>query len=418
MPKELSLEGQVANERTRRNVSILDTIRRQGPISRSDISKLIGLNVVTVSSYIDEFLNQKLLFEKELGISEGGRRPVLLDLNPSANLVIGVGSNLLNMIGVVTDLKGKMLAQVKRGQPYPDVKETALSILEIVRELLERTGADKSKIKGVGLGIAGIVDKTKGSIRWPQKIDSRYTYAHISVPLRDLIEKEFGLPVLIENDATVACFGEQWLGITPEIQNLIYMFSGVGAGIMINGEIYHGASGAAGEVSIYNPNEDDLFNCEFGNPCTLKRWEADLGLVSEAQKRVSAILKDTDPIGNIRLLELADNDVSKINLKNIFQAVREEDPLATFLVKLSAKRLGIKAAYIINLLNPEIVIIGGGIEEAGDAFMNTLRLTVKDWAFEEMADAVKIIPSSLGENSVALGAASLVVRNIFAQCQM
>lgn len=415
MVKELFLEGQILNERTRRNINILDTIRRQGPISKTDISKLIGLNVVTVSSYIDEFLNEKLLFEKELGISEGGRRPVLLDLNPSASLAIGVGSNLLNTVGVITDLRGKILAKAKRGRSYLDVKEAATNILEIIKELITRASTDASKIEGIGLGIAGIVDKDKGSIRWPQKIDSRYIYATVSVPLRDLIEKEFNLPIIIENDATVACFGEQWLAVAPQIKNLIFMFSGVGSGIMINGDIYRGASGAAGEVSIYNSKEDDLFNCEFGSPCHLKRWEADLGITEEAKKRVKSILDKTKPLGNIRLLELAAGDAEKINLTHIFQAVKEDDPLAALLVKSAAKRLGVKAAYLINFLNPEMVIIGGGIEEAGDMFMNTLRQTVKDWAFEEMAEAVKIVPSGLGENCVALGAASLVVRNIFAR---
>jgi predicted NBD/HSP70 family sugar kinase len=176
---------------------------------------------------------------------------------------------------------------------------------------------------------------------------------------------------------------------------------------MINGEIHRGTTGSAGEVSIHNPKEDDNFSCSFGDPCFLKRREADLEIVHWAKKMLSSGTNSS------RILELAEGDTNKITLRMVFDAANEGDQLAVDLVRQAGERLGIKVAFLVNFLNPEMVIIGGGIEEAGPILLDAVRKTVDEWAFEEMAKAVKIVPSRLGEKSVALGAASMVIRNIF-----
>ncbi|MFH1202594.1 MAG: ROK family transcriptional regulator [Candidatus Omnitrophota bacterium] len=407
--EEITFKGEELSERARRNLAILEAIRRSGPLSKSDISKLVGLNVATVTNYIDDFLRKKIVFEKELDQSAGGRRPLLLDINPSAGISIGIGLNLMNMIGVLIDLDGRILVRVKRERQAASVKEIVALIIDIASEIIKRSKEDKSKIKGIGVGIAGIIDKNGETVRWPEKVGKTgCVYASIFLPLREILEKEFGIPAFIENDATVACFGEQWLTLDYKIQNLIYMFSGVGCGIMIDGKIYRGATGAAGEVSINNPKQDALFNCEFGKSCLLKRWESDLGLVEDARRLINQGTKS-------KIFEFAENNPEKITLKEIFRAVREQDKLAEELMRAAASRLGVRIAYLVNLLNPEMVIIGGGFEEAGDILFDVVRQSVNEWAFDEMAKDVKIIPSRLGENSVALGAASLVIRQIFAR---
>ena len=407
--EEISFKGETLSERARRNLAILEAIRRNGPLSKTDISKLVGLNVTTISNYVGDFLRKRIVFEKELDESAGGRRPLLLDINPEAGVAIGVGLNLLNIVGVLIDLDGRILVRVKRERTSTGVKEIVGLLTEIISEIIKRAKDDKSKIKGLGVGIAGIIDKKGETVRWPERVGkSGCVYASIFLPLRDILEKEFSIPAFIENDATVACFGEQWLTLDYNIKNLIYMFSGVGCGIMIDGKIYRGTTGAAGEVSIHNPKQDTLFNCEFGQPCFLKRWEADLNLVEDAKNLINKGTKS-------KILELAENDIEKITLREIFKAVRENDSLAKEMIISAGKRLGIKIAYLVNLLNPEMVIIGGGLEEAGDILFDTVRQTVNEWAFDEMSGNVKIIPSRLGENSVALGAASLVIRNTFAR---
>src|SRR3989339_242974 len=361
----------------------------------------------------EEFINKNLVFEKEFDISEGGRRPILLDINPESGFVIGVGVNLLNIVATVVDFKGKVSTRTSLERRHLGVKDIINCIIEVISATLKKTKNSQSRIKGIGIGIAGIVNKKDGSLRWPEKVGNGYDYASIYVPLKNIIEKQFGLPVIIENDATSACFGEQWLDLEPGIKHLVYMFSGVGCGIMINGEIYTGAGGSAGEGSIYNPKEEKPFNCSAGKACFLKRWDIDFGMAQEARRRI-AEQSDAKEEGK-RILELANGEVKNIHLKHIFQAAKESDPLALELLDQAAKQLGIKIAYLVNFLNPEVVIIGGGLEEAGDVFLNTVRSTVSAWAFEEMVSNVRIVYSTLGENAVSLGAASLLMRQVFCQ---
>jgi predicted NBD/HSP70 family sugar kinase len=406
----LDLHKAELSEKEKRNIDILEILRRRGPISRPDISKEMGINVVTISNYIDEFIKNNLVYEKELDVSEGGRRPVLLDLNPQAGFVIGVGLNLMNMVGILVDLKGNIVTKTQIARPRASVREIAECLLDIIREILRRSKEYTYNIRGIGVGIAGLINKNDGSIHWPQKMDHYYTYASVDLPLREVIEREFNLPVLIENDATCACFGEHWLDLGRELKNVIYMFSGVGCGILINGELYTGTRGYAGEVSIYNFKEDELFNCQSGNPCFMKRWELDLGIVDETKQRLAA-----DKDAAVRFFKLTSSTLENVDLKSVFIASRAKDGIALASLDVAAKRLGVKIAGLVNLLNPQVVVIGGGMEEAGDEFLNKVRQVVKDWAFRETTEDLEIAYSQLRENAVALGAASIVMQRTFAR---
>ena len=406
----LDLQKEDFSEKEKRNIEILGLLRKRGPISRPDISQEMGINIVSISNYVDNFIKGNLVYEKELDVSEGGRRPVLLDLNPRAGYAIGVGLNLMNMVGLLVDLKGNIITKTQIARPQASVKEVSECLLEIVREILRRSKGYVENIKGIGVGVAGLINKKDGSIHWPQKMDHYYTYASVDLPLKGLIEREFNLPTLIENDATSACFGEHWLDLGETYKNVIYMFSGVGCGIMINGELYRGANGYAGEVSIYNYKEQDLFSCSAGSPCFVKRWDMDLGIVDEVK---AVLLKD-----NLKAQEFSkvtSTNIENLDLKSIFTANRLKNEVAAQALDRAAKRLGIKIAYLANLLNPQVVIIGGGFEESGEEFLNKVRSTVTDWAFREITSDLKIVYSQLRENAVAMGAASLVLERVFAQ---
>jgi hypothetical protein len=134
--RELIFKDEAISDRAKKNLSILDTIRRSGPISKTDISGLIGVNVVTVSNYIGEFLRQKLIFEKELDVSKGGRRPVLLDLNSDCGYAIGVGFNLSNAIAVLVDMRGKLIRRVRMDRKENKAQEAVDLILKLISYLL------------------------------------------------------------------------------------------------------------------------------------------------------------------------------------------------------------------------------------------------------------------------------------------
>jgi N-acetylglucosamine repressor len=404
------LQKEIFSEKEKRNIEILGILRKQGPISRSDISQEMGINVVSISNYIDDFIKLNLVYEKELDVSEGGRRPVLLDLNPRAGYAIGVGLNLMNMVGLLIDLRGNIITKTQIARPQASVKDVSECLLDIVREILRRSKGYVENVKGIGVGIAGLINKQDGSIHWPQKMDHYYTYASVDLPLRGLMEKEFNLPTLIENDATSACFGEHWFDLKDNYKNVLYMFSGVGCGMIINGELYRGAQGYAGEVAIYNYKEQDMFACEFARPCFVKRWDLDLGIVDDVKK---ILLADAQKAKDF--LWGSAISIEHLDLKNVFSAARFKNPVALQALERAAKKLGVKIAYLVNLLNPQLVVIGGGFEEAGDEFLQMVRTTVNDWAFRESTSNLKIAYSQLRENAVAMGAASLVLEKAFAQ---
>ena len=392
--KESYFKAENLSERSRKNLFILDAIRRRGPISKTDISSLIGLNVVTVSNYVDDFLRQKIVFEKEFDISKGGRRPLLLDLNSSAGYTIGIGVNLLNTIGVLTDLSGHVVKKIKKDKTSRHVKEVVDSIIEIIGEFMDSSKDIRPRIRGIGIGIGGVVDMHREKVRWPERVGDTYHYVDVTIPLKDILEREFRYPVMIDNDATVACFGEQWLALESDIKNLVYMYSGVGCGLMLNSEIYRGMSGCAGEVAIHSDKRE--------TPYFLERWEADLGIKQDYLKM-------------LKFKKSPGLDVSAVTLDSIFESAKKEESPAVDVVRDAGRRLGVRVAHLVNLLNPQMVIIGGGIEQAGTALIEEVREAVGEWCFEEAAHAVKIVPSRLGEDAVALGAASLIIRHSFAE---
>lgn len=409
--RAIDFQKQELTEKEKRNIEIMEILRRHGPISRPEISKEIGINVVTISNYLDDFIKHNLVQEKELDVSEGGRPPALLDLNPAGGYTIGVGLNRINMIGVLIDLKNNIVFKAQIERPGASAKDIVECVLEIVRQIIRSSKNYTNDIKGIGVGIAGIIDKNKGSIRWPERRSDNYTnYASVNLPLKELVEKEFGLPVIIENDATAACFGEQWLQLDPHLKNIIYMLSGVGVGIMINGQIYAGSCGCAGEPSIHNYKEGQPFDCSWGNPCFLKRWDVDLGIIEDLK---AFLAKDHNLAENF--LKLTSSGIDKVDLKSVFIANRANNPVVLSCLDKAAVRLGIKIASLVNLLNPEVVVIGGGFEEAGEAFLNKVNATVKDWAFREATEDLKIVYSQLRENAAALGAAGLVTQKVFAK---
>ncbi len=401
-------------DREQKNLQILEAIRRQKETTKTEISKLTKLNIVTISNYVNHFIEQGLVIEKGYDISGGGRRPLLLELNPKVGYVVGLGLSMSNMVGVLTDLAGNVVVEKKREKPpviatrnSPLSQESAEAIIngliQLVSDLIEESKVDSTKIKGIGVGMPGIIDEPGRTVRWTAQLgvpgkEGPYDVS-IALSVKDLFENRFNIPTFIENDATVAAFGVLWLGLEPGIKNLIYMYSGVGCGIIINGEVYRGTSGGAGEVTIYAPAGE-----KEGPPLgPLTMVGLDIGMIEKAREAIakgaSTVLKN----------------VPDLSAKKIIEAAKEGDLFAAELVEGAGVALGIKIAFLVNFLNPEVVVIGGGMEEAGSIILEPIKRIVKKCSFAEHAADVRIIPSRLGENAVALGAASLVIQSVFAQ---
>jgi len=390
------LQDEILSDRERKNLTILELIRRRGPLTRTEISKETELNIVTVSNYINNYIEKGLVLEGGLDVSTGGRRPVMVELNPKAGFVIGVGVDLFNEIGLLTDLQANVLVRLKRPRPTGTDQDIIDSLVNLVKDLIEKSELETSKIKGLGIGIPGIVDRRVGTIRWPSQMSSIY----IST-VKNMMEEKFNIPTFLENDATVAACGERDFELESGIKDLLFMYSGIGCGMIINGQIYHGATGCAGELGLDNMTEED--RSTYGG---LSRWEADLGITTKAKKLLSEGKES-------KIADLVDGSIDNINMKVIIDASRQGDEIATNLIKEAGRELGLKIAYLSNFLNPEVVVLGGGIERAGSIILDEIKRTVREKAFEEVSNILRIVPTQLGEDSIALGGVSLVIQEIF-----
>ncbi len=404
MIKQMLLKDRLLTDKERKNLAILEVVRKNGPISRTDISKMTELNIVTVSNYINHYIKKGLVIEGELDESTGGRKPVLVELNPKAGYIVGVGLNMMSMVGVLVDLEINVITEVKR-ERIPENSESVIQdMVAMAEEIIKSAQIDKSKIVGIGVGVPGIIDERGRTIRWPQLLGERDVSVCLSI--KETFEKRLNIATFVENDANAAVLGEKWLGLDRDVRHMIYMFSGVGVGILVNGEIYRGAGGAAGELGISSAKttraEAEVMATQLG------RWVMDVGMSAYANEKVKQGAKTA-------MTKYLEKPGEALTFRHIVRGVKEKDALALEAVQECGYALGKKVAFLVNLLNPEIVVVGGGIEDCGALLLDAIKDAVKDWAVEETSNQVKIIPSAFGENAVALGVVGIVAREVFAQ---
>lgn len=306
---------------------------------------------------------------------------------------LGIGLNLFDARAVLLSEEGKVLAKVSKLRKTVNANETLTTLLELFKGILAKASRYKSSIVGVGLALGGIINSKKGIVYWPQPPDS-----YVALPLGDYLKKKFGFPVYVENDAN-ACAWAEYQANFSKYKNLIYMFSGVGCGIIAEGNIYRGRDGAAGELFL-NPKK--TMDCDLGSFSFLKSWSADLDIVKRAKTAIS--------LGKHSRLVKRISSSGEISLEAVLEEALKKDKVAREAVKQGACALGVKIAFLINLLNPEAVVIGGGLESAGDFFLEETVSSLKKFAFNEMRKNCKIALSSLGNDATSLGAARLVFK--------
>src|SRR3989338_3116529 len=159
MIKQVLLKDRILTDKERKNLAILEVIRKNGPISRTDISKATELNIVTVSNYVNHYIKKGLVIEGELDESTGCRKPVLVELNPKAGYIVGVGLNMLSMVGVLVDLEINVLKEVKK-ERVPENSEVVIEkMVDLAAKIISESEVDKSKIAGICVGVPGIIDE-------------------------------------------------------------------------------------------------------------------------------------------------------------------------------------------------------------------------------------------------------------------
>jgi N-acetylglucosamine repressor len=372
------------SDREQKNLMILELIRKKGPITRLDISKITDINLVSISNYIKKYTDRKLVTETVSSVSSGGRKPEIVELNTKGVYVIGLDVGEKEIKGVVTDLASGVAGKARAERPAGDREKAAAAAIGLVGELCDKAKVSIDEVMAIGMGSAA----DEGAIR-------------------GAVEKKFGKDTFMGNAPSCAAFGEKRLNPDADVENLLYMHSDMGCGIVVRGDIYFGAGGSAGETQLSNGGFESKEEGVFLRDSTyLRPWGADLGITRLAREEIEK------GVGT-KMVAFAKGSIDDVSLEVVVKAALDNDEIATEILQNAAKTLGIRIAYLVNLFNPEIVVIGGGIEKAGALVMDPIRETVKKFSFKEQAGAVKVIPSALGEDVVSMGAASLAVREMF-----
>ncbi len=308
---------------------------------------------------------------------------------------IGVDIGATNIKIGLLDANFKILRKKKLYTPTFSNKEDLIEAL--VENITLFKKSSKCKIKGVGIGLPGLVNPEKGLV---------YRLVNISgwnnVYLKKILESRIGLPVFLDNDVNVMTLAEVRCGCARGAKNVvcITLGTGVGGGIVIEGKLYRGATFSAGEIGHIPLNEEGpLCNC--GGKGCLERYVGNKYIVAGAVDKIKKAPLPT------KIPDLVNNDLTKLTPEILSKACRKGDLMAKEIWQNIARHIGICLAGVVNLLNPEMIVIGGGVAEAGEILFKTIEKTVKERALDLPARTVKIVAAKLKENSGLIGAAVL-----------
>lgn len=302
-------------------------------------------------------------------------------------------------LGLVT-LTGQILKSRTMATPVNSPAEKVIQlIITEIKKLLAEAKAPLSKIKGLGIGAPGQILPEEGIVASSPNLPT-WKNVQIKKPL----ERALKIPVFLDNDAKAATLGELYFGAGLGKKNFLYVTisTGIGCGIVINGKIYRGAKNIAGEVGhmIIQPGGA---KCGCGSYGCWETLASGTGFSRLAQEKLKKYRRQT------LLLKLTGGNIKKVDAKILDRAVRQNDPLAKKIWQEATTYLGIGFVNLVNIFNPSLIIVGGGLSQAGDLIFKPVRKIVRKRAFSIAAKTVKIVPARLKTNSGLLGAAGLVI---------
>ncbi|OLS35887.1 ROK family transcriptional regulator [Bacillus sp. MRMR6] len=384
--------------------TVLNTIRLKEPISRADIAKLTKLTKPTVSTMVSELIEKNLITEEEAANSTvaGGRKPFLLRINYSAYYIIGVYAAAEVVRVVMSTMDGKIVTDYsKEMTELPSKDEFMDMIINNIHDVLKRSRIESDLILGIGFAMHGLVDPDEGVA-----IFSPHLHLE-NIPIKETLEKEFKLPVMVENDVRALAIAESWFGQGQDLSDFICLSVGlgIGSGIFIKDEIYKSPFNTGGEIG-HTIIEVNGPKCECGNHGCLEAYASEAAIVKKVE---SELTNHQDSI----LSQWIKDGKNKLTLKMIFKAAKEGDLFAVSILEESARSLGLAAANMINILKPSRLILEGYIFEQGDFIVSPLKKMIEKYTFKSPHEEINVVCSTLGKTGMVLGAVTLVLHKLF-----
>lgn len=372
--------------------AILDLIRfTPGGIARAELARHLGLTRAAVTEIVNDLIAIKIVRELNNHKSTG-RKPVVLEINPDFGKVVGIDMGATHVTLILADAAAHVIKELEFPLDINQGPEVCLGQVESnYEELLSAAGVKKTDIKAVGFGVPGPVVIEIGMVDAPPLMPGWSRF-----PIRDYLQKKWEVQVSVNNDAELGALGEWAYGAGRGEHNLCYLKvgTGVGAGILLDGQIYRGTTGTAGEIGHMTINENGPI-CSCGNKGCLEAFTGGRAIAQKAMEMVRAG----------ESTELADIDpVERITIKEVVAAARRGDLLSQQLFKESGSHLGTAIAGMVNLFNPSMVVVGGGVSQIGDLLLEPIRRTVQSRSLQVASRAVRITSALLGRRSSGIGA--------------
>ncbi|MBE9509250.1 MAG: ROK family transcriptional regulator [Bacteroidetes bacterium] len=379
---------------------IINILYKEGQKSNKQISKYINLSPPTITRLLNDLIREGLVLNLGIGDSFGGRKPNIYGINPDSRYILGIdiGRNIRRfaLLNFHNEFVTKLVCIPGNLENNP---ETVNQIYQQSLKIIKEAGIDYNKIIGVGIGLPGLINTRTGR-----------SYGHLNYngkSVSQLFEEKFNLPVFTENNSNLMALGEHTFGLAKGKENVLCLTlsSGVGMGLILNGKLYSGKSGFAGEFGHINIEEKNGLLCKCGKKGCLETMTSEKALVRMAKEGLEN--------GCISMItDIINNKFENITPEVILKAAEKEDHFAIDILSKVGHYLGKGIAILIHLYNPEMIIIGGEMAKAGQYLTDSIKQTLNKRTISLIRQDTKIVTSELGKKTGVLGATSLVMHRI------
>ncbi len=366
---------------------VLDMIRRGGRISRTDLARRSSLTKPTISAIVEDLIASGIVQEVGYGktVPSGGRRARLLQFNEESAAYLGIRFGVHNTTVAVSDARGEIKSTLDTksilGQPDRAI-DAALGLID---EALQAAEIPRARLQSVGVAVAGVVDQNSGSCVMSPNL------GWDNVPVRERLREALELPVVVNNNTDAAALAEGRIGAAKGYGTYVWLYvgTGVGAGIVIDGRLYYGRQGFTGEIGHCRLSKDGPILEDVASGKAIQR-AAEQALEAGRATKLSELERP-------------------ISAGMVAQVAREGDEVASSILAEVGAHLGLGVSYLLNILNPEIVVVGGRVAEAGEGLLNAVRASAAHNALKP--ENVQIVASTLGDQAGIVGAVLLAMEH-------
>jgi glucokinase-like ROK family protein len=371
---------------------VLRSLYDQAAVSRAEVARLTGLTRTTVSDVVDGLLEAGLVEEMGPGQSTGGKAPILLRVPDDARHLVGIEVGDSSLTGAVVNLRGEVRRRVEVPLEGRDGEMALAKLDALIAELMEPAGPP---ILGIGVGTPGLIDTTTGTVRWAVNLDWR------DLPLGARLHERWDLPVHVANDSHAAALGEHTFGGHPPGESMVVVKvgRGIGAGIVIGGQLYSGEGSGAGEIG-HSAIADNYRPCRCGSVGCLETLASTRAVVQRARE-----LAPHAPESSLHVSAKSD----LIDLDELVRAFADGDDLAREVVHDASRHLGRAIGSLIGTLSIHHVLLVGEMTRFGEPWLTAVRREAHRSALAILADATTVEIGRLGDDLVVLGAAALLM---------